>query len=240
MLCLHASSVIRKKRKMKKKVILLFVFIYFLFTGCKTLEIKSSKISNQNEYMDNVFFEPNIFNNLKYNWNDYIWDEYENNCCNQISEVNKISINSPNKIYIKKSTIKKIAIPICISYFITDKRIYKYHDKEYDLALYIKKIGNGNTEWLKYPIKDKRQMDSSIQEVLASPPDADMEDEKEILIKKYHSISDEELNDGYVYGGNLTFNILDYIDFPIEAGKYEIYISRNRIESEHLIFEIIM
>ena len=83
---------------MKKKVILLFVFIYFLFTGCKTLEMKSSEINNQNEYMDNVFFEPNIFNNLKYNWNDYIWDEYENNCCNQISEVNKISINSPNKI----------------------------------------------------------------------------------------------------------------------------------------------
>lgn len=40
-------------------------------------------------------------------------------------------------------------------------------------------------------------------------------------------------------GGNITFNISDYINFPLIQGEYDVYVSRNNIKSEHRIFEII-
>ena len=39
-------------------------------------------------------------------------------------------------------------------------------------------------------------------------------EKRNLLIKKYKILDDSELNDGYVYGGNITFNISDYINFP--------------------------
>lgn len=189
--------------------------------------------------MSEILFEPNAFNNLEYDWNNYIWDENENACCNQISEINKISINLPSKIYINNDT-KKIPVPICISYYITEKRIYKYSEKEYGLTLYIKHIDDKQTEWLSYPIKKMGLIDYSMQEMMALPPNFEAEEkERNMLIEKYKFLSDNELNDGYVYVGNITFNISDYIDFPLIQGEYDIFVSRNNIESEHRIFEII-
>lgn len=79
-----------------------------------------------------------------------------------------------------------------------------------------------------------------MQEITALSPDFEAEEnERNMLIKQYKSLSDRELNDGYVYGGNITFNISDYINFPLEQGKYEIFITRNNIESEHKIIQVI-
>ena len=64
-------------------------------------------------------------------------------------------------------------------------------------------------------------------------------EKRNLLIKKYKILDDSELNDGYVYGGNITFNISDYINFPLFQGKYEVFVSRNNIESEHKLIEII-
>lgn len=190
--------------------------------------------------MNLIHFEPATFNNLKYNWNDYIWDENENACCNQISEINKISINLPSKIYIKKNIKENIPVPVCISYYITEKRIYKYIEKEYELSVNIKPNNDNKTGWLKYPIAKKEIIDYAMQEMIELPQNFEEEKkERELLIKKYKSLPDSELNDGYVYGGNITFNISDYIDFPLSQGKYETFVSRNNIESEHKIVQVI-
>lgn len=192
------------------------------------------------ELMNNIFFEPNTFNDLKYNWNNYIWDEKENACCNQISEVNKISINLPTKIYLKDCISEKIPIPICLSYYITEKRIYKYSKEEYGLTLHIKSIEEDQSEWFNYPIEKKEFIDYSMQEMIALSPDFEEEEKKrDILKEKYISLTDDELNDGYVYGGNITFNISDYISLKPIQGKYEIYVSQNNLESKHVILEII-
>lgn len=213
---------------MKKRILL---FIIFFCTFC---------FSGEN-LMNKIQFEPNEFNDLPYNWNNYIWDENENACCNQISEVNKISINLPSKIYVNNNIVQQMPVPICISYYITEKRIYKYNEKEYELTLYIKQQLDGKkTEWLKYPVEKKEFIDYSMQEITALSPDFEAEEnERNMLIKQYKSLSDRELNDGYVYGGNITFNISDYINFPLEQGKYEIFITRNNIESEHKIIQVI-
>ncbi len=191
--------------------------------------------------MNKIQFEPNEFNALPYNWNNYIWDENENACCNKISEVNKISINLPSKIYVNNNIVQQMPVPICISYYITEKRIYKYSEKEYELTLYIKQqLDVKKTEWFKYPVEKKEFIDYSMQEITALSPDFESEEnERNMLIKQYKSLSDRELNDGYVYGGNITFNISDYINFPLEQGKYEIFITRNNIESEHKIIQVI-
>ena len=97
---------------MKKRILL---FIIFFCTFC---------FSGEN-LMNKIQFEPNEFNALPYNWNNYIWDENENACCNQISEVNKISINLPSKIYVNNNIVQQMPVPISISYYITEKRIYK-------------------------------------------------------------------------------------------------------------------
>lgn len=213
---------------MKKRILL---FIIFFCTFC---------FSGEN-LMNKIQFEPNEFNDLPYNWNNYIWDENENACCNQISEVNKISINLPSKIYVNNNIVQQMPVPICISYYITEKRIYKYNEKEYELTLYIKQqLDEKKTEWLKYPVEKKEFIDYSMQEITALSPDFEAEEnERNMLIKQYKSLSDRELNDGYVYGGNITFNISDYINFPLEQGKYEIFITRNNIESEHKIIQVI-
>ena len=213
---------------MKKRILL---FIIFFCTFC---------FSGEN-LMNKIQFEPNEFNDLPYNWNNYIWDENENACCNQISEVNKISINLPSKIYVNNNIVQQMPVPICISYYITEKRIYKYSEKKYELTLYIKQqLDEKKTEWLKYPVEKKEIIDYSMQEITALSPDFEAEEnERNMLIKQYKSLSDRELNDGYVYGGNITFNISDYINFPLEQGKYEIFITRNNIESEHKIVQVI-
>lgn len=213
---------------MKKRILL---FIIFFCTFC---------FSGEN-LMNKIQFEPNEFNALPYNWNNYIWDENENVCCNKISEVNKISINLPSKIYVNNNIVQQMPVPICISYYITEKRIYKYSEKKYELTLYIKQqLDEKKTEWLKYPVEKKEFIDYSMQEITALSPDFEAEEnERNMLIKQYKSLSDRELNDGYVYGGNITFNISDYINFPLEQGKYEIFITRNNIESEHKIIQVI-
>jgi len=212
----------------KKRILL---FIIFFCTFC---------FSGEN-LMNKIQFEPNEFNALPYNWNNYIWDENENACCNKISEVNKISINLPSKIYVNNNIVQQMPVPICISYYITEKRIYKYSEKEYELTLYIKQqLDVKKTEWFKYPVEKKEFIDYSMQEITALSPDFESEEnERNMLIKQYKSLSDRELNDGYVYGGNITFNISDYINFPLEQGKYEIFITRNNIESEHKIIQVI-
>lgn len=118
---------------MKKRILL---FIIFFCTFC---------FSGEN-LMNKIQFEPNEFNDLPYNWNNYIWDENENACCNQISEVNKISINLPSKIYVNNNIVQQMPVPICISYYITEKRIYKYNEKEYELTLYIKQQLDGKRQ----------------------------------------------------------------------------------------------
>lgn len=213
---------------MKKLMILIIIFF-----------INFVQFHGEN-IVNGILFEPNIFNNIEYDWNDYIWDENENACCNQISEINKISINLPSKIYINNGIVKKPPVPICISYYITEKRIYKYREKEHGLTLYIKHIDDKQAEWLSYPIEKIELIDYSMQEMMALPPNFEAEEkERNMLIEKYKFLSDNELNDGYIYGGNITCNISDYINFPLIQGEYDIYVSRNNIKSEHRIFEII-
>lgn len=212
---------------MKKRILLIIFFFCNLYL-------------NGDDMMNLIHFEPDSFNKLKFNWNDYIWDENENECCNQISEVNKISINLPSKIYLNNDIKGTIPVPICISYYITEKRIYKYSETEYELSLNIKPNDDNKTGWLKYPIAKKEIIDYAMQEMIELPPNYEEEKkERDLLIKKYKSLPDSELDDGYVYGGNITFNISDYINFPLFQGKYEVFVSRNNIESEHKLIEII-
>ncbi|MDE5582031.1 MAG: hypothetical protein K2I95_11515 [Treponemataceae bacterium] len=49
--------------------------------------------------MKKVSFEPQAWNELGFNWNEYVWSEFENPCSPKIDmlKMNTVSINVPEK-----------------------------------------------------------------------------------------------------------------------------------------------
>ena len=69
--------------------------------------------------------------------------------------------------------------------------------------------------------------------------EADLEKERLNEIKKAQDFDDSELNMGSGSANAFNINAMSYINFPLEAGKYDIYITMSGLESNHVQVEIV-
>lgn len=87
--------------------------------------------------MKKVSFEPQAWNELEFDWNEYVWSEVGNPCSPYffgrgiIWKMNTVSMNIPEKIRAGKKGVTKIPVPVCVSFCLTDFRYCKYSDPEY-------------------------------------------------------------------------------------------------------------
>lgn len=137
--------------------------------------------------MKKVSFEPQAWNELEFDWNEYVWSEDDNPCCpyffgrDIIWKMNTVSMNIPEKILASKKCGTKIPVPVCVSFCLTDFRYYKYSDQEYKKMIHVKSLGETAAAFLHYPIERMPEYYGELfQEVLAPYP-LQEEDEKERL-----------------------------------------------------------
>lgn len=154
--------------------------------------------------------------------------------------VSEIKINAPDQMICfidkeeKKTSEKKSVkpyLPVCLNEIISEKRAYKYY-KQSDKTIYIRKIGS--ERWF-IGVVQEEIIENSI-------PQPDWEEEEAIYqkeIRKAQSYSDSELDEDFGFGGCMNLDVLQYVDFTFEAGKYEIYISTFGLESNRVVVEVI-
>lgn len=192
--------------------------------------------------MKKVSFEPQAWNELEFAWDGHVWNMVENPCSPKIDMWKRkdVSINIPEKIRISKKGGTKIPVPICVSFCFTENRYYKYSDPEYAKMIHVKSLDETESTFLHYPIDRPRYPGQVTQELLAVFWELEMELEKERLemIQKCKELPEEMLDEGQVNGKCLTFNLSDYMDESLQCGRYEIYFTYRRLESEHKILEI--
>ncbi len=193
--------------------------------------------------MKKIVFEPQAWHDLEFNWNEYVWSKSENPCSPDIgiSKMNALSMNVPEKIRVGKKGGAKIPVPVCVSFWLTEYRACKYSEPEHKKMIHVKSLGETESAcFLHYPIERVVKYNGDgIQEVLAvNPLQADAEKERLEMIQKCKHLPDEMLDEGQVMGGDLTFNLSDYMDEPLSCGKYEIYFTYCGLESERRIVEI--
>ncbi len=213
------------------------LIIYVLISSCfifNSLGVKK---------MDtNIVYEPDVFNKIVSNLDNYAWNEHENDGCKKQPKINELIINLPTKITVKdkKNFENIINIPVCITSCITPKRQYKYYEKEYDLILYLKKLDDEDE--IIEEIHPKKIIDYSNVKIkkVKMPYPKELEEERYKKIELCKKLSDEELDNDYGDINYLTINICDFINHPLTEGIYEIYATKRALESEHKKFEIII
>lgn len=154
--------------------------------------------------------------------------------------VSEIKINAPDQMICfidkeeknlsdKKSV--KPYLPVCLNEIISQKRAYKYY-KQSEKTVHIRKIGS--ERWF-IGVVQEEIIENSI-------PQPDWEEEEAIYqeeIRKAQSYSDSELDEDIGFGGCMNLDVLQYVDFTFETGKYEIFISAFGLESNRVIVEVI-
>lgn len=192
--------------------------------------------------MKKVSFEPQAWNELEFAWNEYVWSEFENPCSPDIDmlKMNTVSMNIPEKICASKKGVAKIPVPVCVSFYLTEYRYYKYINPKYEKMIHVKSLDETESAFLHCPIEHiVKYNGEQPQEVLAPDPLREKyEKERLEMIQKCKDLPDEMLDEGFAQGVDLTFNLSDYIDEPLQCGKYEIYFTYLGLESEHRIVEI--
>jgi hypothetical protein len=213
--------------------VILCLFITVLFS-CSNLLNSNIKKDKKTEYIKNIKFVPNEFNNIKL---DY-YETCETPCSPNFPEgvpINTIAINTPQKIicYINKEGLVPI-IPICAVYSISLRRGLKYDNLSAKM-LHIRKVDEKT-------VYSGEIVDKNMQYEYPDFPPEYEEREKERLLKveEAQKYSDDELDYPGGFGGNyMNINLLEYVDIPFQASKYEIYLSFSGLESNHTIVEVV-
>lgn len=212
-------------------------FIMGIFFLCFSLMSLKGKTP-----MKKVSFEPQAWNELEFAWNEYVWSEFENPCSPDIDmlKMNTVSMNIPEKIRVSKKGVAKIPVPVCVSFCRTEYRYYKYSDPKYEKMIHVKCLEEAESVFLHCPIERiVKYNGEQPQEVLASDPLREEFEKKRLeMIQKCKELPDEMLDEGFAQGVDLTFNLSDYMDEPLQCGRYEIYFTYLGLESEHRIVEI--
>jgi hypothetical protein len=201
---------------------------------CACNSLSRAGLQKKSEQMKNIHFIPKEFNEIKLGH----YETKENYCSptffNGTITLNTITVNTPEKIVYKLHNDNFIPIiPICAAYMVSLRRVFKYN-KLSARMLYIRKLGeetvysgeivDKNMKY-EYPEPDPRQRER--------------EREKEQKVEEAQKYNDDELNEGQAIGGYMNINLMEYIDIPFNAGRYEIYLSFCGLESNHTIVEIV-
>ena len=113
----------------------LILTLLLIFTSCgQVLGAKKSKS------MKNINFIPEKFNDIKLWYYQAQMNECSPNYPNKIIQLNTITINVPQTILFNGDSEKLTSIiPVCASYIVSLKRVYKYSDLS-EKMLHIKNI----------------------------------------------------------------------------------------------------
>lgn len=106
--------------------------------------------------------------------------------------------------------------------------------------IHVKSLGETAAAFLHCPIEHVVKYNGEQSQEVLAPYPLQEEDEKERLemIQKCKQLLDEMLDEGRAFVEDLTFNLVDYMDEPLQCGRYEIYFTYCGLESEHRIVEI--
>jgi DNA-binding Lrp family transcriptional regulator len=219
---------------MKKRtciLIFLSLFILVLFS-CRSLSDSNLIKEEKSEQMENIKFIPKEFHDVKLGYS-----QGSSNLCSPKfpsgTPINSITINTPSKIiYNTENRDFIFVIPVCAAYQITDRRGYKYSALS-RRVLHIKKVGEETIYSGEIVDKD--------ESLIILPPNYDlMVKRHKERVEEAQNYTDEELNESqFSSGGYLNINLMEYVDIPLQTGKYEIYLSFCGLESNHTIVEIV-
>lgn len=196
--------------------------------------------------MKKVSFEPRAWNELEFNWDGHVWRIVDNPCSPKLDmwERKAVSINIPERIRVSKKGVAKIPVPVCVSFCIPDNRYYKYcSDPKYEKIIHVKCLDETESAFLHYPIEEhmSKYYTEHFQDAVTPALYLLLEKaEKERLemIQKCKELPDEMIDEGPAQGWYLTFNLSEYMDEPLQCGRYEIYFTYRGLESEHRIVKI--
>ena len=183
--------------------------------------------------MKNINFIPEKFNDIKLGYYQAQMNECSPNYPNKIIQLNTISINIPQTILFVEAEGFVPIIPVCASYAISLRRIYKYN---YLAAkkLHIKKIEEEEI----FTGEIVRKINYGMVSLL--PPNyEEQQQRKRQMIEEAQSYGDDELGDGFGGANYININLMEYIDMPFVPGKYEVWLFFNGLESNRVIVEIV-
>jgi hypothetical protein len=130
-----------------------------------------------------------------------------------------ILINAPTKVYFKKDEIVDdfgafVQVPVC-GYYLLEAE---------------KSDSNENMKIIARNIKNNIKYEGLIFILDYSPEEPPPFDEL--------SFSKEEL-EGISVGSYFNYNIINFVDLPVEEAKYEVWVNLNNIESNKVIIELL-
>ncbi|MBF0576888.1 hypothetical protein [Dysgonomonas sp. GY617] len=185
--------------------------------------------------MKNIHFIPKEFNEIKLGYYETKESLGSPQLPGQVMTINKIIINTPNKIlYTAKNESITPVIPVCVAYIISLKRGLKYNA----LSAKMLHIRNLNEK----TVYSGEIVDQDLQYEYPEPNPYHEEKEKERIarVEEAQKYSDEELEQPGLAGANyINVNLMKYVNIPFKPGKYEVYLSFCGLESNRTIVEII-
>lgn len=196
--------------------------------------IEREKPYYENTNMSGTEFFPQRFHNVKLGYNETEMNECSPGYPEELFSTNKILINIPEKIVLRLDKDNELhpVIPVCASYIVSLRRIYKYNDLSIKI-LYIKNIET--EEVFSGEIVQHLEYGTP----LPPPNYEEQQQRKRQLVAEAQSYDDDDLGDGLAGANYLNINLIDYVDIPFLPGKYEVWLSFSGLESNHCFVEII-
>lgn len=130
------------------------------------------------------------------------------------------------------SVVVRPYLPICFSYKITTKRLYK-HDKDSDIVIYIK--NKKDEHWSSGVVRYEDEGNN------IPGPDEDGENRKfREEIENAQNYPENALDNGPGFGAAMNLNVLDYVAIQLEPGEYEMYLTNFGLQSNHIMMEVVI
>lgn len=225
----------RKLRKYHKYALIYFcmMFLSSIWNG----NTSTVQLNRQQKIMNKIKFIPNEFQNMECGYRSVV----PNPCTPQFENGTiGIKINGPHQMICyaiisdnpaTRATVPPY-LPICISYKITKKRQYKYY-KDSDMVVYIK--NKKDEHWNSGVVHYEDGGDN-----IPSPEEEGDNRKIQEEIKNAQNYSEDMLDNSPHFGAAMNLNVLEYVDMPLKAGEYEIYLTNFGLESNHITVEVVI
>ncbi|WP_455623831.1 hypothetical protein [Parabacteroides sp.] len=201
------------------------------------LLLHCSCISKKNKEMSNIEFVPAEFQKVNVNFS-----EEENECSpyygSDSYRINILEINAPEKILIKDLDVAgdTVFFPVCIFSSVSDLRALKFENDK--MWVYIKDKDAAGAETILSGLVYEKEV--SPDDVLLPSWQDEIERQHKKDVAEAIKLTDKELDNSPYSPERLTINLLDYVDFPVQSGKYEVWVTYCNLKSDKRVVEIII
>ncbi len=180
-----------------------------------------------------VRYVPEAFGKVKLGWRENRMNPCSPGYPEDLVEMNSLSINVPESVIYRAGHPPTVSvIPLCVTYSVSLRRVYKYHSVS-DKMLYVKDLDT------------QEEYSAVVEEILPHEylvPDPFYEEHQRELRKKVEEArqyEDHELGEGLAGANYINVNLLEYIDLPWQPGRYEVRMAFLGLESNRIVMEII-